>query len=65
MKLNFLTWATTFLFIGLILLMGRKYILRNRSGQMDTQGITKRLLALAVIIMAVGLLLLIPVLNLR
>lgn len=64
-NLNFLTWATAFLFTGLILLMGRKYILKSTLNRTDNiRGVTKRLFILAIIAMVLGALFLIPVLIL-
>jgi hypothetical protein len=57
--ITFLTWAIGLLFIGLIILMGRKYILRSVPDRMVVSGTTKILLILGVLIMAIGTLLLV------
>ena len=63
--MTFLSWGTAFLFIGLILLMSRKYILKNAPDRTAVLETTRRLLILAVLVMATGVLFFVPIFILR
>ena len=59
LTMTFLTWATTLLFIGLVILMGRQYIRKSYPKRKNISDTTRLLLVLGILIMALGALLLI------
>ena len=60
--ITFLIWATAFLFIGLIILIGRRFIIKSATNHQAVSGIARLLLILGFLVMAIGAFLMIAML---